>query len=1084
MIWLYMIQFVTARKTLSLLTINLTLFFFIIATIFVPVRLAEASFGKGCTASAVSLTAAYPPLKRNHFFPSPSAEKERHPINCFNKKLLQLAHAVKEVRQLSATSQNSTQRILDLHSAIIQFRNAYQELQVYWQKIKDYDADQALPQIPQAGLADELLQRQSFANLDKAVTAWQDTYKSYIAFPRYYSAQRDRYLARLAALTAAETHGLSIDGIDLHHLARREAPALNRMPLQSDKDFAPLQKELAENNSPIEGKIAADIQQFTASLHNDPQQIYQWIQKNIRFIPTYGFSKSASACLASRQGNAFDISNLLVTAFRAAGVKARFVFGSREIPEWQFRRLAGNFQKLEPALRLLRHGGIPVQYNEEKKTVKLEHLWVEAKPAVEKGWHLFDASLKTLPPDAEHSGFLLKTRSLAGELLTALLQQLEADSVLPVTQPADKKEDILYYMAGIRFSSPQQLPSLQHKVAFQFLSALQQGNPPATRIIPTMALSERLIAVDYQIEEEMGGNGAAGFGLLRPVVRLDSAIWIEGEPVPTGVIQKFRVWFFTPGTGVDYADHRIIAGQRSVLVLQSQQRGAVAGLHNPPEGEGYAALDQTLQRIGLTYLYNCGQQQERLAARNSVAAIKTAEELLVSAASPLQGEKRRKKGIWQNYSFTVDVQRSLHAAASQNNFADNERRYHWQSSRQASIAEYKALEKVLNRAALSGAYYIMAKVFSGAARDIIGEKEKYISDCLPEQIDNRKIEEEYGQKILFQDGFACLFYDNKGIANYYIDGGLGGAGDYNFDDFLDDVCDDDLFEAVNVLLKIRQIVLDPFFIMTFCLFMFTLFTFSINPLLGIFVSVICILLFFYLLVNKDFLYKPEELGLEFMFFSEGYKNYLELFARRIVTPADKLYVVKRIEEIPVKIEEYIKGCLLNYQKIWGDEAKIEFIYLTAHGFRVRKKGREEKFSCLWYDRQFVLREPENHKEKVARDLIEDMIKPEEVITPKKIGEIFRGLSDYFSKNLTIYIYSCQAGRDPDLIKQIGREIAHSLGSINVEIIAHEWGTKPLFNSPDIAGPVLIYSSKKDKSEKFLNYETDSWELKEESVAVW
>ncbi len=1034
------------RKTLCTLTMDLTLFFFICATIFLPGQMVEASFGKCQTVSVDPLTASYPPVDKGHLFPPPPVKKKQHPVNTFNKKLLQLAHAIKKARQSSAVAPNANFRIIYLHTAIMQFRNAYKALLLYWQQIRPYDADQTVSHIPQSGLAVERLQRQNFETLDKAAAAWQDAYKYQTTFPRYYSAQGDPYLARLATLVDAETHGLSVDGIDLNHLARREAPALNRMPLQGDKAFVPLQQELAKNPL-IKEKIPADIQSLANSLHNDPQQIYQWIHKNIRFIPTYGFTKSAGACLASGQGNAFDISNLLVTAFRSAGLKARFVFGTRDIPEWQFRRLAGNFQKLEPALRLLRHGGIPVQYIKKRETVRLEHLWVEAKLADEKKWHPYDASLKVLPQSSKNSGLLLKSRSLAGGLLTSLLQQMEGDTVFPEPQSADKNMEVSYGAAGIRFSSPHQLPSLQHKVGFQLLSALQQGNLPTTSMIPTMSLSERLITVNYQALVEMGGHTTAKTGLMQPMVHLDSTIWTKGEPVPEGVIQKLRVWFFTPGKAIDYADHRIVAGQRSVLLLQSQQRDAVDGFHYPP-GDGPEFLDRTLERIGLTYLHHSGLAKDRLAHRNSVGAIKTAEELLISAAPApfLQGEK---KGIWQNYTFTVDVQRSLHAAASRNNFADNERRYHWQYSRQASIAEQKALETILGRAAISGAYYIMARVLSDASREIAGQKEERLTGQLLDQIDSSNRQEAYGQKILFQDGFASLFYDDKGIANYYIDGDLGGALG--------------IFLCLTIILT--------------CLLTFSwikLFSWVILISFVIFHLVLPI----YLICSNS-LKEPKKLGFEFVFTPPD-SNFTS--ARRFSTPAIKINSIKSIEQI----SKIIKDSMKDYKKAWGKEKKIDFIYLTSHAGLYEVDG--EKFACLYYGKELMLR-------KKVRKSTANREKGHKIITPKELGKIFGKLSgsDYFSKDFKIILYSCQAGRDATLVKRIASEVASALHSSEVKVIAHKWATKPMYNSPECNSTSFVphnpgdyitcSSSYENCKETLRNYRHD-WEFKKEKVGKW
>jgi transglutaminase-like putative cysteine protease len=127
--------------------------------------------------------------------------------------------------------------------------------------------------------------------------------------------------------------------------------------------------------------ITADIQALAASLGNQPVPIFNWVRNNIEFVPTYGSVQGASMTLDAKRGNAFDTASLLIALLRAAGIHARYVTGTVEVPVATVRNWVGGAASPNEAQQLMGQGGIPtvglisggvVTY------IRLDHVWVEA----------------------------------------------------------------------------------------------------------------------------------------------------------------------------------------------------------------------------------------------------------------------------------------------------------------------------------------------------------------------------------------------------------------------------------------------------------------------------------------------------------------------------------------------------------------------------------------------------------------------------------------------------------------------------------------------------------------------------------
>lgn len=127
----------------------------------------------------------------------------------------------------------------------------------------------------------------------------------------------------------------------------------------------------------ISGSIKAKAQE----LNYDPVTIYHWVLNNVEWLPTWGSMQDADITLGSLKGNAFDISSLQIALLRASKIPARYVHGTIDVPEKEFRNWIGGFKNIDAAGNFSSSGGIPttaILREGQINTIRMEHVWVEA----------------------------------------------------------------------------------------------------------------------------------------------------------------------------------------------------------------------------------------------------------------------------------------------------------------------------------------------------------------------------------------------------------------------------------------------------------------------------------------------------------------------------------------------------------------------------------------------------------------------------------------------------------------------------------------------------------------------------------
>ncbi|MFP2912354.1 transglutaminase domain-containing protein, partial [Pyxidicoccus sp. 3LFB2] len=163
-------------------------------------------------------------------------------------------------------------------------------------------------------------------------------------------------------------------------------------------------------------QLTQPIRDLAASLHNNPVELFNWVRNNIQWLPSYGSMQGSDLTLLNRRGNAFDTSSLLIALYRAAGIPARYVYGTIEVPADQVMNWVGGVTRPDAAQQLMGQGGIPnvaLAQGGAIRSIRLEHVWVEAlvdfvpsRGAIHKEpdtWVAMDASFKqytfTAPKD-------------------------------------------------------------------------------------------------------------------------------------------------------------------------------------------------------------------------------------------------------------------------------------------------------------------------------------------------------------------------------------------------------------------------------------------------------------------------------------------------------------------------------------------------------------------------------------------------------------------------------------------------------------------------------------------------------------
>jgi len=157
----------------------------------------------------------------------------------------------------------------------------------------------------------------------------------------------------------------------------------------------------------IDTRLTPEMQAEVARLGNDPLATYNFVHDGFTPEPYYGSKKGSVGAFEERAGNDADLSSLLVALLRAAGVPARYEYGTVEISPEQAMAWAGTTDP-RVAADVLVSSGIPaikMMVGTRVDAVRVEHVWVRAlvpysnyrgldRPGSRKAWVRLDPTLK------------------------------------------------------------------------------------------------------------------------------------------------------------------------------------------------------------------------------------------------------------------------------------------------------------------------------------------------------------------------------------------------------------------------------------------------------------------------------------------------------------------------------------------------------------------------------------------------------------------------------------------------------------------------------------------------------------------
>jgi len=128
-----------------------------------------------------------------------------------------------------------------------------------------------------------------------------------------------------------------------------------------------------------DARMTPEIRDAAAALSGDPIAIYNFVHDGFEPEPYFGSKKGSVGAWEERAGNDADLSSLLVAMLRAAGIPARYEYGTVDLTAEQAMAWTGTTDVYQ-AGDALATGGIPtiVVDRGTERVVRVEHVWVRA----------------------------------------------------------------------------------------------------------------------------------------------------------------------------------------------------------------------------------------------------------------------------------------------------------------------------------------------------------------------------------------------------------------------------------------------------------------------------------------------------------------------------------------------------------------------------------------------------------------------------------------------------------------------------------------------------------------------------------
>ncbi len=356
---------------------------------------------------------------------------------------------------------------------------------------------------------------------------------------------------------------------------------------------APTPEDLAETP---EVQFTPALRQIATLLENDPVPLYEFVRNTFAFEPYYGSVKGSQATLSLQSGNDFDQASVLIALYRQAGIPARYVYGTVEIPIEKAMQWLGGITNPKVVGEVLASNGIPatlIYVGGVPQFVRLEHVWVEAwlpyenyrgvraTPPGRSTWVPLDPSFKLHDPNpnaldlAAAQGFdadsyftsylqAVKPRTPAENYLKDSIDYVSANRPgqlfynLLSSGPISEKvlgllPNTLAYpikAVGGRFST---IPdNYRHRVTVE-IGLASAPSPDISYVATWTTLLHKRFTLSYEPATAADAQTIAAYGDLfstppyliqvKPILKLEGQTVAEGAAVPMAADLAFRITF-------------------------------------------------------------------------------------------------------------------------------------------------------------------------------------------------------------------------------------------------------------------------------------------------------------------------------------------------------------------------------------------------------------------------------------------------------------------------------------------------------------------------------------------------------------
>ena len=383
------------------------------------------------------------------------------------------------------------------------------------------------------------------------------------------------------------------------------------LPSAFGAEPGPAPEELAPT---LDAPITQEIIDLAVQLDNNAVKIYEFVRNGFEFEAYRSSMKGASQTLVERAGNDVDLASLLIALYRAAGIGARYVQGTIELPIDRAKAWVG-IDDPEMVGALFMSQGIPttlMYQGAEVAAVRLQHVWVEAYVPFLNGrgaltgpgdtWVQMDPSFKThtitqtldLPnvPIFDQAAYLSTFRTESPlDFYKANLQTFldtEAPNYVPAALARNKEID--FEFLGILVGQPPysvlsidstyaEIPdSLRQKFTLTVEDTLI-GETQLTYTVPLPSVIGKRLTLSYAAATPDDEQTITAYGNLYdtppylinlvPQVKLEGQVVAQGNPIGSGEDQIMR-FTFDDGFFMEQVENILIAGEYYAIALDGQ----------------------------------------------------------------------------------------------------------------------------------------------------------------------------------------------------------------------------------------------------------------------------------------------------------------------------------------------------------------------------------------------------------------------------------------------------------------------------------------------------------------------------------